>query len=279
MSEDEKSEEVKSEKSRESEDNIEPEYESTPTKMAGMVANIKPFSSEDDDLEEYLNILEHIFIVNDTQDAKKVSCLIGMGGMDIAKSIYSIVQPKKPEECSYKDLRKLLLEYYKPARNVRAERFKFMARMMRDDESLADFIVELKLLAASCDFGTYLDQALSDKLIWAIRDQSIQKQLIDEPVTKKFEEICAKALSIEIISKGIADIQAGPSNVNTNWVGKIKHNYSNASRELGENDLRRKLSKSRSAKSNDEVVICYRCQREGHIAKYCKNSREREWSK
>lgn len=160
-------------------------------KMAGMVANIKPFCM-DEDLEEYLNILEHIFIVNDTPDEKKVSCLIGKGGMDIAKSIYSIVQPKTPKDFSYAQIRKLLLEYYKPVRNVRAERFKFMSRLMKDDETLAEFIMELKLLASSCEYGNFLDQALSDKLIWSMTDNTIQKQLIDEPIGKKFEEICER---------------------------------------------------------------------------------------
>lgn len=110
---------------------------------------------------------------------------------------------------------------------MRAERFKFMSRMMREDESLAEFIMELKLLASTCEYESFLDQALSDKLIWSMKDQSIQKQLIDEPIAKKFDEICAKALSIETVAKGVRDIQsAGGGISNTNWVSKKRYNPS-----------------------------------------------------
>lgn len=229
------------------EENSKPEQEIVEelprVKMAGIMANIKPFSTEDD-LEEYLNILEHIFICNETPDDKKVSCLIGMGGMDIAKSIFSISQPKKPSDYSYAELRKRLLEYYKPVRNVRAERFKFMSRMMKEEESLAEFIMELKLLASTCEYESFLDQALSDKLIWSIKDQAIQKQLVEEPISKKFEEICTKALSIEMVANGVRDIQSAGGSSNTNWVAKRKPKPSSRYEENSTDrpDLREKLS-------------------------------------
>lgn len=71
-----------------------------------------------------------------------------------------------------------------------------MARVMRDYESLSEFIVDLKYLASTCNYDTFL-----------LKDPGMQKHLIDEPLTKNFEEICAKALAYETISKEIKGIQ------------------------------------------------------------------------
>lgn len=174
----------------------------------------------------------------------------------------------------------MLLAHYKPVRNVRAERFRFMSRLMKDGESLADFIVELKLLASTCEYGNFLDQALSDKLIWAINDKTIQRQLIEEPLDKKFDDIQVKALSIEMVANSVNDIQsmAGPSNINTNWVSRKSNNNAGhqgeSSGQMSKGDLREKLSEARGLRGEREP-ICYRCQGVGHIARDCVRHRKR----
>lgn len=63
------------------------------TKMAVPVSNnITTFCVGDDDLEEYLKVLEHSFLVYETTDAKKVSSLITTGGKDLAKQIFKLTK-------------------------------------------------------------------------------------------------------------------------------------------------------------------------------------------
>ena len=42
---------------------------------------------------------------------------------------------------------------------VIGERFRFYQRCQRTDESIADFIADLRRLSISCDFGEFLEQA------------------------------------------------------------------------------------------------------------------------
>ena len=41
-------------------------------------------------------------------------------------------------------------------------------------------MVELRRLAARCEFGTFLDQALRDRLVFGIRSEYTQKQLLTQ---------------------------------------------------------------------------------------------------
>ena len=58
-----------------------------------------------------------------------------------------------------------------------AERFRFH-RSQVAEESIMEYIAELRRLVANCDFGDYLDEALLDRLVcWPLSD-SIQRHLL-----------------------------------------------------------------------------------------------------
>ena len=55
------------------------------------------------------------------------------------------------------------------------------------DKTITEYIVELRKLAAPCEFGACLNEALRDRLVCGIRSESIQKRLLSEaelPLTK-----------------------------------------------------------------------------------------------
>lgn len=237
-------------------------------KMAGFVSNIRSFNNEEDDLSEYLDMMKHVFIVNEVSSEKKISCLMTLGGLELAKTVNTITKPLSLDSFTYESLTVKLLEYYKPTKNVRAERYKFMSRSMKEDESLSEFIVDLKYLASTCNYDNFLNQILSDKFIWSLKDPGMQKHLIDEPLTKSFEEICAKALAYEIVSKEIKGIQGElvNSGAQANWINR----YSKGNNKLSKSDLRRKILRDQSY---EEKVICYRCQQFGHKANECINKK------
>ena len=49
-----------------------------------------------------------------------------------------------------------------------------------DDESIADYIAELRRLSLHCEFQTFLEQALRDKFVCGFRDSGIRKRLLSE---------------------------------------------------------------------------------------------------
>ena len=85
----------------------------------------------------------------------------------IGSKTYSLLRgqlaPILPKDKSLKDLEKLLKDHFEPKPLVIAERFRFSKRVQAAGESLADYLAELRQLAQTCEFGTFLNEALRDK--------------------------------------------------------------------------------------------------------------------
>ena len=71
-------------------------------------------------------------------------------------------------------------KHYEPAPLVIAERFHFHKQSQTTEESVAEFLAELRRLATHCKFEGYLEQALQDRLACGLRNESIQKKLLSE---------------------------------------------------------------------------------------------------
>ena len=61
-----------------------------------------------------------------------------------------------------------------------AERFYFHRRNQSATESIAEYVAELRRLATHCEFGDYLNDALRDRLVCGLSNNSIQKRLLSE---------------------------------------------------------------------------------------------------
>ena len=64
----------------------------------------------------------------------------------------------------------LLKSHYSPHYIEVSERYKFNSRIQQSTESAKDFIIVLKQLSVNCNFRTFLDEALRDRLIVGLRD-------------------------------------------------------------------------------------------------------------
>lgn len=63
-------------------------------------------------------------------------------------------------------------EHCNPKKNVTVERYKFITRI-QEGESIEKFVTDLKLLAATCNFGM-----LHDSLIRGIRNSMLCEELL-----------------------------------------------------------------------------------------------------
>ena len=92
----------------------------------------------------------------------------------------NLLTPAKPSEKSYDDLKEALRLHFKPKALVIAERFRFYQRNQQAGESVMRYLVVLEHLTGRCEFGTFLDEALRDKLVCGLRNKAIQKRLLSE---------------------------------------------------------------------------------------------------
>ena len=74
----------------------------------------------------------------------------------------NIMSPNRLQDQSFEDLKRELKGHFAPKPLVIGERFNFHKWNQTPTESFSDYVAELQRLASTCEFGTYLQDALRD---------------------------------------------------------------------------------------------------------------------
>lgn len=147
---------------------------------------------------------------------------------------------------------------------------------------MEDFILKVKSLAGTCEFSTFLNQMLADKLILSLRDSHIQKRLLDEPLTASFAAICTSAVSMEMVRKDVEDIQHQSSN-QVNWVSRHQdyrsHEKNGRAKKPPYRGLHSNIQSRRKQHNNfkrepvesslELNYKCFECGKRGHLQRNC----------
>ncbi|KAL0891818.1 hypothetical protein ABMA27_015083 [Loxostege sticticalis] len=222
--------------------------------MIGSIENYKPGT----DFNSYLERMEQFYKVNDVQAEKKVSLFLTLIGPDGYETLRNLIAPKKPSETEYEKLVEILREHYVEKRSVIAERYQFYKCIQKASQSLNEYILELKVKAASCNFGEFLNQALRDKFVCGIRNEQIIRQLLIEKQTLTFEKAIKIASNYENAEQGVHNMQSNSSAT----VGRVRATTKLECWRCGG------LHKPDSCYK--KTLTCFVCKKVGHIAIKCK---------
>ena len=110
---------------------------------------------ESDDIEEYFERLELFFQAHGVAAEKKVPHILSDMGPKTYAILKNLTAPILPADCEFKALKEYLVQHFKPQPVVIAERFQFHKRDQRPDETINDFVIELRKLARLCDLETF----------------------------------------------------------------------------------------------------------------------------
>ena len=83
-----------------------------------------------------------------------------------------------PTERSLKDVIDAFETHCNPKKNETVERYKFFTRVQEEGEPLEKFIVDLKILASTCNFTTLRESLVRDRIICGIRDSKLREDLL-----------------------------------------------------------------------------------------------------
>ena len=142
--------------------------------------HIDEFRAEDESIEAYLERIDIYFRANKISDKKKVSIFLSMLGGKTYSVLRDLLAPAKPREKSFDDLARELKKHFQPKKIVIAERFHFHRRNQAPEESVADFLAQLRRLATFCEFGNHLNEALRDRFVCRLKSKVMQKRLLSE---------------------------------------------------------------------------------------------------
>lgn len=86
-----------------------------------------------------------------------------------------------------------MLKLYEPTPNFRTNRFVFHRTIQHQGQTVKEYIEHIKKLANTSKFGSYLDEALTDQIIFVIYDNNLSKRLLS------IEDLdLGKAISVSI---------------------------------------------------------------------------------
>lgn len=211
-----------------------------------------------DDFNDYIERMDSLIALNAIEATEQMRFCIGFCGADLYKVIKSCIAPAKVTDTTYVDMKKKLKEYYEPKLNKTAERFKFYSRQQKENENVTDYLVEIKALSQTCEFGTYLSEALCDKVVFGVRDPKTQSALLRER-DLTFDKACQVAKGFEMASQH----------------AELMHNNENTISVFARNRLGPKTEGYRVEKgwkkSRYANYKCYSCGVAGHTSRQCRN--------
>ncbi|XP_064476256.1 uncharacterized protein LOC135390483 [Ornithodoros turicata] len=171
--------------------------QSHPAPKLGTMAE---FNTKVDDVRSYFERFDNYVDINGVPQEKKLKLLLNVIGGQAYEELKKIVVPALPTEKTHGEIKVLLEGHYSPQRSIIAERCQFNRRVQHPDETVKDFITELKHLARDRELGTFLNDALRDRLVAGLRDEETQRTLFaTEKLT--FEVACKIALEKELRSE------------------------------------------------------------------------------
>ncbi|XP_049275392.1 uncharacterized protein LOC119405542 [Rhipicephalus sanguineus] len=166
------------------------------------LGKLPEFDPDNGDFEVYLERLECFIAANDIAEEKKLQVFLTTIGEKAYGTLRSLLLPKTPTKVTFEVAVDALKKHYAPKSSVVTERYRFHQRKQEKHESVADFIVGLKKLAATCAFGTFLEEALRDRLIAGLQADAVRCRLLATPDAElTWERACSIAVAMEAATK------------------------------------------------------------------------------
>lgn len=209
---------------------------------------------------------------------EQVNALIYIMGLKAEEISKAFVYTKPEDTQVYENVLAKFDAHFIPRKNVIHERYLFNTRSQRKGETAEEFVTALHTLAETCDFGTFKDELIRDRIVVGIADPEMSKQLqlisgltlqkaidtvrANEDVEKQQE---AQRTVKEELAKS-TNISANIDRVYQRSRGKPDRSRETCSR-CGGSPHRKEFCPAKSAS-------CHKCKRRGHYSKVCRGAAE-----
>ena len=169
------------------------------------------------------------------------------------------------------DLLKTCKDCFEKLKNETLDRFKFLSRKQKENETLRQFWNELNGLAARCNFGTVSESLVKDVFIVNMNNKEVQQKLCTEPKTSiadtiqfaiSYEEGSPRQQTFDKLNK--PNIKVEPNETN---------NINTGTKRWGPTKKCFRCEAPFSPQHLKECkamgITCIKCGKKGHLAKCC----------
>ncbi|XP_039291150.1 uncharacterized protein K02A2.6-like [Nilaparvata lugens] len=210
------------------------------------------------------------FSANDITEAKKVPILLTSIGTEGYGLFKDLCTPALPSSKSYAELVELMSNHLQPRPSEITERYKFKERLQKDDETIVQYIANLKKLSMNCGFGNNLESALRDQIVWGIRNTGIKKRLLSEP-DLTYKKCIELSISLETTLRGVAELNATSNFTSSkiNYNKSFRPSTSTNSSKPSRPNLTANPQFSTTKGDPGQWKKCYCCGKANHLSKNC----------
>ena len=219
--------------------------------------------------------VEQFFLANNIDDDHRVPTLLSLIGSKTYALLRDLLTPEKPATKSFQEIVTTLQQHLSPKPLEIAERFRFYKRNQHEGETVLTYVADLKKLAAHCNFGANLNEALRDRLVCGLRNVQIQKRLLSE-AKLKYSKALEIAVAMETAIHDASELQSefhpeqprvdkiSDKSQTTPVLPPPPNPTANACYRCGGDS-----HVTHNCRFKDQT--CYHCGKVGHIARVCRS--------
>ena len=192
--------------------------------VTSTVGRLSEFDPRNDSITAYVERVNLYFAANDVADGKKVPVFLSAIGPKTYALLRSLTTPAAPAEKSFAEIVEILKGHFEPKPLVIAERFNFHRRTQHARESVKDFAAELQRLTTYCEFGAHLNEALRDRFVCGLGNETIQKRLLTEK-DLTFKGAIDIAHGMESAARHAKSLQGGASPTQSDATNRLGQGF------------------------------------------------------
>ena len=232
---------------------------------------LENFDSKKANFSRWIDRLNCQFKLNKTPDASRLFTLYSIMGQETYEILCDKLEPTKPADSTltYEEIVELINNHFDPKPLEIVENYKFHLRKQGAEEGIADYITAIRKISSKCNFGTFLETALRNQLVFGIKDARIQGRLLEE-AELTLKRAIDLSLALELAYQGGAEMISlnkpmKPDEINytEKKYKKSVSNNSTSNEKLNYNNYKKMSEKNRIVRK------CYRCGSETHLAPQC----------
>ena len=204
------------------------------------------------------------------EQLRAVLYIIGQQGRDI----YNTMTFAEDEQNKLTPLFKKFDDFCKPKQNITVERYKFNTHTQKTDQTIDEYVMELKLIAKNCGYGELEDDLVRDRIVCGVTSGQIKERLLreEELTLEKTMRICRAAEESKKQVKLMHDDK--PTSIHGI---KQEHKSQKKGKALPKPPSKQQCGNCGKSHPKRQCVAygkeCRKCGKLSHFAKFCRSGK------